>query len=178
MFDVYSGPINVGGKNLLYSIIHDITQRKQIENDMKDSLDESLRVQDELITLIENIIDEVWFTDIHGNIVLANASARKFQKEINLEENFSLNNLISKSDVYDSNGLLRVMDESPLLRALNGEILTNFNEKVIFPNGEKQYRQVSSASIKNEYNKIMGAVAVVRDITEQKKIEELNCKWD
>jgi PAS domain S-box-containing protein len=170
--DVYSGPINVGGKNLLYSIIHDITQRKQIENKIQDSLDESLRVQDELITLIENIIDEVWFTDKQGNIILANASARKFQKEVKSEENSSLNNLISKSDVYDSNGSLRMNEGSPLLRALNGETLTNFDETVIFPNGEKHYRQVSSAPIKNEYNTIMGAVAVVRDITEQKKIEE------
>ena len=55
---------------------------------------------------------------------------------------------------------------------MNGEIITNFDETVIFPSSEKQYRQVSSAPIKNEYNKIMGAVAVVRDITEQKKIEE------
>jgi PAS domain S-box-containing protein len=170
--DVYSGPINVGGKNLLYSIIHDITQRKQIENDIKDSLDESLRIQDELVILIENIIDEVWFTDTEGNIVLANASARKFQKDIKFKEDSSLNNLISKSDVYDSHGSLRVKDDSPLLRALNGEILTNFDETVIFPGGKKQYRQVSSAPIKNENDKIMGAVAVVRDITEQKKIEE------
>jgi len=170
--DVYSGPITVGGKNLLYSIIHDITHRKQMQNQMKDSLDESLRVQDELITLIENIVDEVWFTDSQGNIILANAAARKFQEKNQFEENISLNKLISKSKVYDSNGSLRLKDGSPLLRALNGEILTNFDETVIFPSGEKQYRQVSSAPIKNEYNNIRGAVAVVRDITEQKKIEE------
>ena len=170
--DVYSGPITVGGKNLLYSIIHDITQRKIIENKIKDSLDESLRVQDELITLIENIVDEVWFTDIDGNIILANAAARKFQEKIKSEEKLSLNKLIAKSEVYNSNGSLQVKDGSPLIRALNGEILTNFDETVIFPSGKKQYRQVSSAPIKNEYNNIMGAVAVVRDITIQKKIAE------
>jgi len=170
--DVYSGPITVGGKNLLYSIILDITRRRQMQNEIKDSLDESLRVQDELITLIENIVDEVWFTDVEGNIILANAAARKFQKENKFEENLSLNKLISKSNFYDFNGSLRLKEGSPLLRALNGEILTNFDETVIFPSGEKQYRQVSSAPIKNEYNKIMGAVAVVRDITKQKKIEE------
>ncbi len=55
---------------------------------------------------------------------------------------------------------------------MNGEIITNFDETVIFPSSKIQYRQVSSAPIKNENNKIMGAVAVVRDITEQKKTEE------
>ena len=170
--DVYSGPLTVGGKKLLYSIIHDITQRKQIENEIKDSLDESLRVQDELITLIENIVDEVWFTDTNGKIILANASARRFQKEIISEENYLLNDLISNSNVYDSNGSLRVKEGLPLSRTLNGEIINNFDETIIFSNGEKEYRQLSSAPIKNEYNKIVGAVAVVRDITKQKKIEE------
>ena len=131
--DVYSGPIKVGGKNLLYSIIHDITRRKQMQNEMRDSLDESLRVQDELITLIENIVDEVWFTDAQGNIILANAAARKFQEENKLKENLSLNKLIYKSKVYDNNGSLRLKDGSPLLRALNGEILTNFDETLFFP---------------------------------------------
>ncbi len=130
--DVYSGPITVGGKNLLYSIIHDITHRRQMENEMKDSLGESLRVQDELITLIENIVDEVWFTDTQGNIILANAAARKFQKEIKSEA-LSLNKLIAKSEIYDTNGSLRVKDGSPLLRVLNGEILTNYDKTVIFP---------------------------------------------
>jgi PAS domain S-box-containing protein len=35
--EVYSGPINVYGKNLLYSIIHDITERKRAEEALRDS---------------------------------------------------------------------------------------------------------------------------------------------
>jgi PAS domain S-box-containing protein len=37
--DVYSGSITVGGKNLLYSIIHDITKRKQVENELQTTLE-------------------------------------------------------------------------------------------------------------------------------------------
>ena len=37
--DVYSGSITVGGKNLLYSIIHDITKRKQAENELQTTLE-------------------------------------------------------------------------------------------------------------------------------------------
>ena len=37
--DVYSGSIIVGGKNLLYSIIHDITKRKQAEDELQTTLE-------------------------------------------------------------------------------------------------------------------------------------------
>jgi len=33
--DTYSGPITVGGKKLLYSIVHDITQQKRAEKDLR-----------------------------------------------------------------------------------------------------------------------------------------------
>ena len=36
--DVYSGPITIGGKKLLYSIIHDITIRKQAEYELQTTL--------------------------------------------------------------------------------------------------------------------------------------------
>jgi PAS domain S-box-containing protein len=40
--EVYSGPIHIEGRSLLYSIVHDITDRKQAEEKLKDTL-ESLR---------------------------------------------------------------------------------------------------------------------------------------
>ena len=37
---------------------------------------------------------------------------------------------------------------------------------------KKRYRQVSSAPIRDENGKIMAAVAVARDVTQQKKVEQ------
>ena len=45
-------------------------------------LAESKQIQEELSTLIENIVDEVWFCDEQGHIILANAAARKFATKI------------------------------------------------------------------------------------------------
>ncbi len=151
----------------------DITQRKQAEEKMHELLENEKHVTAELATLIENIVDEVWFCDSQGNIVLANAAARKFEEKVDQEAVKSLDNLIAGVRVYDSEGNPRSNEDSPLLRALNGEILTDLEEIVFFPNtGEKQYRQVSAAPVKNDFNEINGAVGVVRDITKQKKSEQ------
>ena len=34
--EVYSGPITVNGKSLLYSIVHDITQKKETEKKLQE----------------------------------------------------------------------------------------------------------------------------------------------
>ncbi|MBF0476089.1 MAG: PAS domain S-box protein [Deltaproteobacteria bacterium] len=51
--EVYAGPITVQGKTLLYSIIHDITERKQIENALIES-------EEKFRQLSENIQDLFW----------------------------------------------------------------------------------------------------------------------
>jgi PAS domain S-box-containing protein len=156
-----------------YSFITDITERQENENERKDLLKEAQRVRDELSTLIENIVDEVWFCDSNGNILLANAAARKFEQNVDQKSINSIDGLISSVKIYDSDGKPRPKEGSPLLRALNGEILTDMEEMVIFQNlGKKQYRQVTSTPIRNANKEIIGAVAVVRDITERKEAEE------
>ena len=58
--EVYSGPITVGGKRLLYSIIHDVTERKKAEETLLKRTDElALRVKElnclfEISKLTEN----------------------------------------------------------------------------------------------------------------------------
>jgi PAS domain S-box-containing protein len=156
----------------LHGVSRDISDRKQLENERERLLKESQRVQNELFILIENIVDEVFFCDKHGEIVLANAAARKFIQNAKFEESKSLDGLIKSLKVYDSQGNPRPKEGSPLLRSLNGEIIKDLEEIVVFPGSDKKYyRHVSSSPIKSEDGKIIGAVAVVRDITNLKQIE-------
>ena len=150
----------------------DITKRKQTENERNKLILEVISKEEELSALIENIVDEVWFCDVEGNIILANAAARRFEKERELENVNSIDKMISQAEIFNADGSARSKEDSPLIRALNGEIVDLEDIVVFRRTGKKIYRQITAAPIKDNKNKITGAVAVIRDITESKKIQE------
>ena len=101
---------------------------------------------------------------------MANAAARRFEKESELENLNSVDKMISHVEIFNSDGSPRSREESPIIRALNDEIV-DIEDIVVFPSTSKKiYRQITAAPIKDN-KKTIGAVAVVRDITENKKAE-------
>ncbi len=151
--------------------IQDITEQKKVERENKSLLDNVKSERDMLSALINNIPDEVWFADKNKKFTLANPSALRefglYRKDIDIEK------LASNLDVYRPDGSPRPVDEAPPLRALNGEHIQNMDEIVRNPaSNELRYRQVNASPVKDNNNNIIGAVSVVRDITESKKVEE------
>jgi PAS domain S-box-containing protein len=167
-FDVIA--YKISRKHFAYLTL-DITERKQTEKERNKLILEVMTKEEELSALIENIVDEVWFCDVEGNIILANAAARRFEKESELENLNSVDKMISHVEVFNADGSARSREESPMMRALNDEIV-DIEDIVVFPStGKKIYRQITAAPIKDN-KKITGAVAVVRDITERKNAEK------
>ncbi|MTK63127.1 MAG: PAS domain S-box protein, partial [Methanobacterium sp.] len=166
--------IEVEGNIKIITFNFDMTERIQIMKEREKLLKDVQRKKGELSTLIENIVDEVWFCDAQGNIILANASARNFQAKLDTECPDTLNNLISSVETYTADGSVRLTSGSPLYRALKGEVLKDFEENVVIPKtGEKLNRHVTSAPIKDDKGRITGAVAVVRDTTKRKETEDI-----
>lgn len=165
--------IEVEGNIKIITFNFDITERIQIVKEREKLLKDVQRKEGELSTLIENIVDEVWFCDAQGDVILANASARNFQAKLDTECPDTLDNLISAVDTYTADGSVRLKSGSPLYRALKGEVLKDFEENVVVPKtGEKLNRHVTSAPIKDDNGRITGAVAVVRDTTKRKETED------
>lgn len=165
--------IEVEGNIKIITFNFDITERIQIVKEREKLLKDVQRKEGELSTLIENIVDEVWFCDAQGDVILANASARNFQAKLDTECPDTIDNLISAVDTYTADGSVRLKSGSPLYRALKGEVLKDFEENVVVPKtGEKLNRHVTSAPIKDDNGRITGAVAVVRDTTKRKETED------
>ena len=150
----------------------DVTERREMEEE-KQVLFNALQLErDRLTALIQNIPDEVWFTDEYGNIILTNqVTQRKFGSSylgINAAE------IEASLETYHPDGRPRPPEETPLIRASKGEDITNGEEIIRLPvNKELRYRSYNAAPVRDMDNKIIGAVVVTRDVTEQKQMEEV-----
>ena len=148
-------------------IMTDITHHKQSERAVQ-------KERDRLRTLIESINDEVWFCDREGNVVLVNkAVPLNLGVEMqDIAEQPLVTVVTKKLEIYNPDGKRRSKKLTPLLRSLTGEIVRG-QEIIRDPqNGEKRWREYTSSPIRNPAGEIQGAVAIVRDITDQKRIEE------
>ena len=125
-----------------------------------------------LPALLDSIQDEVWFADEGGNFVLVNRSGlQEFSSTIGEEKR--VEKIAASLEVYRPDGTPRPVDEAPALRALRGETVREQEEIVRIPaTGELRHRQVNAAPVKDAEGKIIGSIAVVRDITERKQAEE------
>ena len=122
-----------------------------------------------LTTLINSFSEEVWLIDAHGQIQAINSvAAEKFGMATG--ELIDLRQLVCNLEIYEVDGTLRAAEDAPPLQVLRtGKAILNQEEVVrLIGSNELQYRSVSATPIKNTAGKVVGAVAVVRDITSQK----------
>jgi len=159
-------------RQLLRVVISDITARKQVEEKALQLQETLAQEKERLATLINSVSDEIWFADIHGQFRLVNPSGRcefglQGDKEVDVRK------LAGSLEVFRLDGSPRPVKEAPPLRALKGETLRNQEELIRTPaTGDLRYRQVSSSPVKDAADHIVGSVSVVRDVTEQKLIEQ------
>jgi len=59
--EIYSGPISIGGKKLIYAIIHDVTDRKLAEEALRASEEQVTRLAQELKTILDTLTVGVSF---------------------------------------------------------------------------------------------------------------------
>lgn len=126
--------------------------------------------RDRLTSLINNINDEVWFTDTHRQFTLANpAAVREFKLNSAIS---TIDKLATDIEVLRPDGTPRPIEESPPLRALQGEVVVSQQEIVRTPARDQlRYREVSASPVRDNAGNIIGAVSVVRDISERKQAE-------
>jgi PAS domain S-box-containing protein len=152
--------------------MQDITERRQAEEKNQALLTTVQQEKTILSALISSITDEIWFADAQGRFTIANPAAlREFG--IDPDRMIEVEKLAKSLEVFRPDGSPRPVEEAPPLRALSGEVVRSQEEIVRTPiNAELRYRQVSATPVKDYTGRIIGAVSVVRDITERKRAEE------
>ncbi|MEE9913628.1 MAG: PAS domain S-box protein [Deltaproteobacteria bacterium] len=66
--EVFTGPVEIGGRQLIYSIIHDITERREAQNALRHS-------EVKYRTIIQNMQDAYFECDLAGTFTFANETA-------------------------------------------------------------------------------------------------------
>ena len=100
-------------------------QRKDRDPKKKDEyqqfIDQIQQEQKRLSVLIDSVVDEVWFCDAEGNLVLANRAAlRGLGFETEEDALKPMSNFLPKLNIRNSNDLYRAEEDAPLLRSLRG----------------------------------------------------------
>ncbi|MBD2440269.1 ATP-binding sensor histidine kinase [Nostoc sp. FACHB-110] len=155
----------------LYQREQEKSQSLQASLEQLQHTEASLAKEREFLkAIIENITDGIVVCDVSGKLILFNKATEEFHgfpvKSLPPEqwaENFSL---------YQADGqTLLSTTEIPLLRALQGEKVENA-EMVIAPKqGDRRSLLASGQAIFDPYGNKVGAVVVMRDISDRKQAE-------
>lgn len=160
VYDVSSHTIQVRGtdsQNII--ILHDITERKQIED--------KLFIQHNLLrTLIDNLPDRIYVKDTQGRKTVSNqadmlASGGKTMQDVIGRSDFDMYPVELAQKFWDNDKI--VLDtQSPLL---------NHEEPRLDADGNPVWIMTSKIPVKDNWGQVVGLVGIDRDITRQKGIE-------
>jgi PAS domain S-box-containing protein len=156
----------------MYGGCEDITIKKEAEEEREHLLAAVQEEKEKLSVLLNSIPDEIWFADSNHKFSLVNDQALKEFGLGNIDES-DADRLLASLEVLRPDGTLRPLEETPTYRALNGETVTHEIEIVRTPaHGDWRYRQVNATPVKDSQGRIIGAVSVVRDVTDMKRAEK------
>ncbi|WP_414469965.1 PAS domain S-box protein [Methanobacterium sp. ACI-7] len=157
--DVYSGSVNVNGKKLLYSIIHDITKQKKVEESLKKS-ESTLKRAQKMAKLGS------WNWDIKNDII---NFSDEYLEIVGISHNLKYNYDVFKQIVHPDD--LNHANKA-FIDALYSNKEYNIDYRVIRPDGDERIIHSEGEVTFDENNKPIRMFGVIQDITERKMIEQ------
>jgi signal transduction histidine kinase len=128
-------------------------------------------------TVLLHIQDGIVVCDAQGLIVLANPSAKQLAQQT--PEGKPLNQCQEIwGQLFDRDGAYLAVEEWPLLRALRGESISSQGCRLVWPNGSAFDLLLSASPIVDCEHQVVGAVATLTDISQQKRSEKLQHEQD
>ncbi|WP_319588473.1 PAS domain S-box protein [uncultured Desulfobulbus sp.] len=156
--EVYSSPIEIGGRSLLHSIVHDVTDRRRVEASLREN-------RALLRSITEGTSDAVYVKDWAGRYQMANtAMARSVGK--------SVQEIMGKDDraLYSPDDARRILEsDRRILEA--GEVRTY--EEYLTTGGVTCTFLSTKGPVRNSQGVIVGFFGIDRDITQRKILEEV-----
>ncbi|MFH1292647.1 MAG: PAS domain S-box protein, partial [Pseudomonadota bacterium] len=142
------------------AIIRDITERKQMENALKEE-------KNLLRAVIDNVPDFIFVKDTESRYLFSNKAFANFLGQKTAEE------LVGKSvfEVYPQELAAQFYaDDQEVI--CSGQTLLNREERSVDQMGNKVWDLTTKMPLRDSSGKIVGLVAISKDITDRKRAEE------
>ncbi|MCB9768125.1 MAG: PAS domain S-box protein [Candidatus Omnitrophica bacterium] len=152
--EVYSSPIPIDGRHLLFSIVHDITERMEIENE-----------RERLISAIEQAAECIVITDKEGSIQYVNPVFEK-TTGYSREEVIGQNPRVLKSGRHDGPFYEKLWETISSGETWTGRMVNKKKDGAFYT------EEASISPVYNSSGEISSFVAVKRDITQELALEE------
>ncbi len=161
---VNAGPIRDSGGNIIggLSAWNDITTLKRVQATVQNQADE-------LNAIIISMADGVIVFDGEGRVHRTNPRLRKIYGFDPAEGSMHFSDFLPNAPHMSGQSLR--LEETPPYRALHGETVINFPVKLRNRLGKDLFIQVSASPIYRE-GRIMGAVAILHDITREETLRQ------
>jgi PAS domain S-box-containing protein len=154
-----------GNLERLVGVSTDITKRKQAEIKLGKS-DARLRAT------LRSTADEIWIVDLQGSIVSLSDSVKE-NLGVSSDNWADIEAALDQLEILRPDGTPRPKEDAILFRALRGEHIWNEGEAIRnIVTDQLRWREASAAPIYDAEGRIIGAVAIARDVTERRHAEE------
>jgi two-component system CheB/CheR fusion protein len=120
--------------------------------------------------VVEGMAEEVWMCDAQGKISLLNVGTVTAMR-LEQFKGKTVDQVLKELEILNPDGQPRPAEQAPLLRSLRGEVVRGEEIMRHRRTGITRWRHFSSAPLRDAAGHITGAVAVVRDVTENKQTE-------
>ncbi len=155
--DIGTSTVIIGGVHYLVGIFRDITERKRAEEALQES-------EHKYKSLIDNFQDIILTFNLEGKITFA---SRNIKEKLGYDSAETIN--MNILDFIQEEDHQRVMES--LQKGMKGEKIKGFQTQIITKSGERlSFESSFSRVYKDEV--VVGAQAIVKDITERKRAEE------
>jgi len=163
----------IGG--LAQSVNHMVARLAESRHKIEELATTAQRRAAELETVLGNMVDAVVVSDMRGRLIGANrAGLRLFGLRSTEELGADVRELFDRLPATHADGRKLSPDELPITRGLAGQPVHPSDVVVLQQQGERP-RQLSwsSSPIRDDDGRVLGVVAVIRDVTELVELDQL-----